>query len=122
VHLLRNRPRAEVARLYQVADAYAHAATREPFGIVFLEAMASGLPIVGHPWEVTRWILGDAGTVVDMKETGALAAVLGQWARDPALRLAAGARARQRAKDVFSPARVVPQYLEMYTQMMRAVP
>jgi glycosyltransferase involved in cell wall biosynthesis len=31
---------------YQQADFYIHAATYEPFGLVFLEAMAAGLPIV----------------------------------------------------------------------------
>ncbi len=118
VRLLRNRPREEIARLYQVADVYAHSATREPFGIVFLEAMASGLPIIGHTWEVTRWILGDAGASVDMTEPGALARLLGCWAQDANLRAAVGARARRRALEVFSPRCVVPQYLAMYSTMM----
>jgi glycosyltransferase involved in cell wall biosynthesis len=106
-----------VARLYQVADVYAHAATREPFGIVFLEAMASGLPLVGHPWDVTRWILGEAGETVDMTVPGALREVLGRWRERPEERAVLAARARRRAVDQFSAASLVPKYLAMYERM-----
>ncbi|GHB02011.1 glycosyltransferase family 4 protein [Modicisalibacter luteus] len=37
----------EVARWFASADALVHAGTRETFGLVALEAMASGLPVVG---------------------------------------------------------------------------
>jgi 1,2-diacylglycerol 3-alpha-glucosyltransferase len=117
VRLLRNLPRREVARLYQVADIYAHAATREPFGIVFLEAMASGLPVVGHTWEVTRWIIGDAGTTADMTAPGALKTRLEAWAREPNLRHTLGNAARQRVLEHFSPTALVPQYLDLYQSM-----
>ena len=30
----------------QIADVFAHAALREPFGIVFIEALACGTPVV----------------------------------------------------------------------------
>lgn len=114
VRLLRNLPRASVARLYRLADVYAHAATREPFGIVFLEAMAAGLPVVAHAWAVTEWIVGDAGETVDMTVPGALTAVLGRWRSQPHHRLEAGLRARRRAIEHFSPASIVPRYLAMY--------
>lgn len=121
VRLLRNLPRDQVARLYRMADVFAHAATREPFGIVFLEAMASGLPIAAHPWDVTRWIIGDGGETPDMTVPGALAGVLDRWQREPGLRLDIGARARARAEEHFAPERLVPLYLRLYEQM-RQVP
>ena len=37
----------EVARLIASCDAFVHANDREPFGLIVLEAMACGLPIVG---------------------------------------------------------------------------
>ncbi|MBL9136106.1 MAG: glycosyltransferase family 4 protein [Verrucomicrobiales bacterium] len=117
VRLLRNLPRREVARLYQVADVYAHAATREPFGIVFLEAMASGLPILGHTWDVTRWIIGDAGIALDMTAPGALATHLEELARHPDRRADLGVVARRRVLARFSPDALIPQYLELYRCM-----
>lgn len=122
IRLLRNLPRTDVARLYQVADVYAHAATREPFGIVFLEAMASGLPILGHTWEVTRWIIGDAGVALDMTAPGALSAQLDALARDPARRVALGDVARRRVVTRFSPDALVPQYFELYQRMTEGEP
>ncbi len=118
VRLFRNLPREQVIRLYRVADVFAHAALHEPFGIVFLEAMACGLPLVGHTWEVTRWIVGDAGESIDMTQRGALAATLGRWATSPNERRAVSQRARQRALDHFAPGRLVPLYLEMYEAML----
>jgi len=122
LHLLRSLPRQELPRLYRIADVFAHAATREPFGIVFLEAMASGLPLAGHPWEVTRWIVGDAGALVDMNAPGALRHLLEDWASDPSRRHALGAAARSRAVSQFSPRHLVPQYLAMYQSVRQSPP
>ena len=37
---------SNVQEWYKNSDLYIHAATYEPFGLVFLEAMAAGLPVV----------------------------------------------------------------------------
>jgi glycosyltransferase involved in cell wall biosynthesis len=37
----------EINRFYQAADIFAHMARWEPFGVVVLEAMANGLPVIG---------------------------------------------------------------------------
>ncbi|MBX3748147.1 MAG: glycosyltransferase family 4 protein [Verrucomicrobiae bacterium] len=115
--LLPNLPRPALLRLYQGADLFAHAPTREPFGIVFLEAMACGLPVVGHDWDVTRWILGNAGVTVDMTRHGTLADQIVRWVSDPAARRASGVLARRRAETHFSPTAVVPLYLDLYSQV-----
>jgi glycosyltransferase involved in cell wall biosynthesis len=117
VRLLRNLPRAQVVKLYQVADVFTHAALQEPFGIVFLEAMASGLPLAGHTWPVTQWVIGDAGESLDMTRPGALAGTLTRWHAVPAEREALAARARKRATEQFAPDCLVPRYLEMYEAM-----
>jgi alpha-1,6-mannosyltransferase len=56
----------EVARLLASCDAFVHANDREPFGLVALEAMACGLPIVGVA-------SGGIGELVD-QDVGQLAA------------------------------------------------
>ena len=119
VRLLTDVPRDRMRGLYQAADVFAHAALPEPFGIVFLEAMASGLPVAGHPWEVTRCILGDAGVTVDMTHPGALSRRLEVWAAHVEERAVLGERARQRVLDQFVASRLVPRYRDLYTAMVK---
>ena len=108
-----NWPAYQMPHLYACADAFAHAALREPFGIVFLEALASRLPVVAHQFPVTRWIIGDGGTTVDTESPGAIAAVLADWQRDPAARRTLAQRARARAT-TFAPEKIVPLYQSLY--------
>lgn len=51
-------PASEMPVLYRSVDAFLHLSLLESFGNVFLEAWASGLPIIGHDSERLRWILG----------------------------------------------------------------
>lgn len=120
LHLKTNVPPSEMPALYPAADVFAHAALREPFGLVFLEAMACGLPVVAHQFPVTRWIVGDAGEIVDMESVGALTAVLRRWQAQPAERLEFARRARARAVTEFAPAGIVPRYRRLYAEIRAA--
>ncbi len=118
VHLFRNLSAEQMTGLYQAADIFVHAALREPFGIVFLEAMASGLPIVAHCFPVTKWIVGDGGCTIDMTEAGRLGAVLEAWAGQESVREAIGLAARKRAMSTFSEDQIVALYQQMYAQIL----
>jgi glycosyltransferase involved in cell wall biosynthesis len=72
-------PASEMADLYRSADVFLHLSKMESFGNVFIEAMASGLPIVAHDDARVRWIVGDHEHLADTEDAGAL---------DVALRLA----------------------------------
>jgi glycosyltransferase involved in cell wall biosynthesis len=120
VRMFRNLRADAVARLYQAADVFAHAAEREPFGIVLLEAMASGLPVVGHHFPVTKWIIGGGGTTIDMTQPGRLTSVFMQWMSDAALRRSLGAFGRSRVTSEFSPKRIIPLYQSMYEHIARS--
>lgn len=63
-------------RLYASADAFLHMSLFESFGNVFVEAMASGLPIVGHDTPRLRWIVGARDTLVDTQDLPAVGAAL----------------------------------------------
>lgn len=79
----------DMPRLYASADAFLHMSLLESFGNVFVEAMASGLPIVGHDTPRLRWIVGDRDTLCDTEDRPALVAALkraleqGRGAADP---------------------------------------
>jgi len=54
-------PAAEMPALYRSADVFMHLSVDESFGNVFVEAMASGLPIIAYDIPRTRWIIGEDG-------------------------------------------------------------
>lgn len=58
-------PSTEMPALYRSADAFLHLSLEEAFGNVYIEAAASGLPVVAHRSASTRWILGDDAHLVD---------------------------------------------------------
>lgn len=59
----------EMPELYQSADVFLHMSLLESFGNVFPEAMACGLPIVGHDTPRLRWIVGDEEYLVDTEDS-----------------------------------------------------
>ena len=67
---------AMMPSLYHSADAFLHLSLDEPFGNVFIEAMAAGLPIVAHRSSRTRWIIGDDQFDGDSTSNAALAATI----------------------------------------------
>ena len=77
-------PEARKADHYRLADAYIHPSRFEGFGIVLLEAMACGIPVVGSTADATREALldGELGPSVDPQDPDALAeAILAAIAR-----------------------------------------
>lgn len=60
--------------LYRAADAFLHLSVDESFGNVFLEAMATGLPVVAYEYDRTRWIVGDQAFFADRSDPASLPA------------------------------------------------
>src|SRR5262249_38146012 len=81
-------PDAELPDYFALADVFAMPSTGEGFGIVFLEAAASGLPVIGgnRDGSVDALAEGRIGRLVDphCPEEIAAAVVAALEARDPA--------------------------------------
>lgn len=92
-------PVAQVAALYAAADAFVLASSREPYGTVYGEAMAAGLPVVGYAAGNLPHLArdGQEGLVVPPGDVDALAAALRGLANDEALRARLGNAAARRA-------------------------
>jgi glycosyltransferase involved in cell wall biosynthesis len=89
----------EVAALYAAADVFVLPSTQEPFGTVYGEAMAMGLPVVGVAAGNLPHLATDGaeGRIVPVGNSEALAAALLELAHDESLRRRLGDAARQRA-------------------------
>jgi alpha-1,6-mannosyltransferase len=93
------RDARQLARLVASADAFVHANDCEPFGLVVLEALASGLPVVGPATGGISELIDDRVGQVAHRATaaGMAEAIEALFARDlGALSLAARARAEAR--------------------------
>jgi glycosyltransferase-like protein len=88
---------AELERSYRAADIFAFPSTKEGFGLVALEALAAGLPVVASEIDVFLTFLthGESALLCPPGDGRALGDCLTRLARVPALRerLVAGGRA-----------------------------
>lgn len=62
----------EMPAAYRSADVLLHMSRDEPFGNIYIEAMACGLPVVAHDRPSTRWMLEDQAVLVDTADEGAV--------------------------------------------------
>jgi len=85
-------------------DLLVHTARQEPFGLVYLEAMARGVPVIGPPAGGSAEIVrpGIDGLLVDVTDAGRLAGAVVALLRDPVLRAAMGTSGRQRIAEHFT--------------------
>lgn len=89
----------EVAALYAAADVFVLPSLREPYGTVYGEAMAAGLPVVGWRAGNLPYLAEDGreGLVVATGDIARLAQALERLAMDEALRRRLGQAAQRRA-------------------------
>ena len=127
-------PRAELVAVLAASTVFVCPSVYEPLGIVNLEAMAVGLPVVGTATGgipevvddgVTGWLVpidqvqDGTGTPRDPDRYVAdLAAALVEAVSDPARAAAWGAAARRRVEDHFSWAAVAEQTIEVYRAVL----
>jgi glycosyltransferase involved in cell wall biosynthesis len=100
--------RSDVPRLLAAADVHCQPNQGpEPFGIVFVEALAAGLPIVTFPMGGPREIVSpEVGLLVP--DDAALSDALGRLVQDGALRRRLGAAGPRRARDLCDPRTRLP--------------
>lgn len=105
VDVVENAPQEDLAELYRGADVFALASTEEGLGLVFLEAMASGTPVVTTSTMGAQYALANsgAGELVPFGPDldARFGAVLAQWCMDAPKRQAAAILARSNVLDRF---------------------
>ena len=102
------------------ADVFAHTSAWEGFGIVLLEAMLAGLPVVATRVSAVPEIVapGETGALVDPGDADGVARELTALLRHPARARALGEAGRGRARAEFSVERMTRQTLDVYRQSL----
>ena len=92
----------------------------EGLGLVFLEAMCVGLPIVGSDVSAVPEVVvnGETGILVPPGEEQPLAAAMVRVAGDAGLRQRLGAAGRERVARVFNLDRMVDETLAIYDELL----
>jgi glycosyltransferase involved in cell wall biosynthesis len=99
--------------LYNGAVAFAYPSLYEGFGLPPLEAMACGVPVIASDTSSLPEVVGDAGVLVDPKDTDALADALAALLNDDERRAELSARGLARAR-AFSWEKAARKTLEIY--------
>lgn len=110
-------PHDELPQAYAAADVFALGSLFETFGIVYIEAMAMGLPVVctAHP---NQRSIVQQGVFIDMEKSGVLTDVLRSTSRQEWRAL--GQRGLQVARECFDLAVLKRLYLERYAAIAAA--
>jgi glycosyltransferase involved in cell wall biosynthesis len=108
--------RSDVASVLRACDVFCHAAPWEPFGIVALEAMAVGLPIVVPNAGGIREILdsGEGGLLYPALDARALSQAMVMLSHDLRLRKTMKATSRRIVQERFSVQRYLSRLYQAY--------
>jgi phosphatidylinositol alpha-mannosyltransferase len=123
VHFVGRVTDQELARYYRTAAVFCAPSTgMESFGMVLLEAMAAGAPIVASDIDGYRDVMDDGrqGVLVKPEDSDKLAAALVSLLRDPARRREMGERGRKKAQRYAWPV-VAARVLEYYSTVRQRV-
>ena len=120
VHVL--GPRRDVPALMHAMDVFAMPSIWEGFGLVLLEAMAAGRPIVASRVATIPEVVaeGESGLLVPAGDPFALADALARLADDPALARDMGEAGRERLRRNFSLEKMVGDTELLYRELVES--
>ncbi len=112
---------ASVPQFFQEIDLLIAPSWEEPFGIVLLEAMAVGIPVIatarGGPQEIIS--KPTEGVLVPPRDPSALANAIKSLASDDQRRLSIVGNARARVEANFDARAVVPRIEQLYRRLTK---
>ena len=111
--------RPDASQLIYDFDIFAHPSRWEGFGLVFLEAMAAGVPIIATRTSAIPEIVedGETGLLVPVDDGDALSDALSLLLTNGPLRKRMGLAGRRRLEEHFSVQKMVEETAKIYQQM-----
>ncbi len=112
--------RTDIRDWLERADVFVHSSRWEGFGIVLLEAMLAGLPVVATRVSAVPEVVadGETGVLVEAGDAGALATALEALLGDRERARAFGAAGTRRAREEFSVARMAERTQAVYDEAL----
>ncbi|MCC7352232.1 MAG: glycosyltransferase [Anaerolineae bacterium] len=113
--------RSDMTRLFSALDVLAHTSVEpEPFGLVIIEGMAAGLPVIatGAGGAAETVEDGVSGLLVPRGDVTALARAIVHLASNRAQAAALGRAARRQAQDIFTVDRFVQGVSDLYHDVL----
>jgi glycosyltransferase involved in cell wall biosynthesis len=108
----------ELPTFYSGASVYVHPSLYEGFGIMILEAFGCGAPVVTSNVSSLPEVVGDAGLLVDPKDTRDVALKIRQILADPQLAEDLRRKGFERVRQ-YSWRRMAEQTLESYNEVLK---
>ena len=114
--------RRDVPRLMAASDVFVMSSLWEGLGLVFLEAMATGLPVLGSRVSAIPEVVseGVTGLLVEPGDPADMAAGMERLLGDAALRAALGAAGPEVVSERFTLDRMVEETLAIYEEILAA--
>jgi glycosyltransferase involved in cell wall biosynthesis len=109
---------SDIVSFLKALDVFALASSSEGFGLVLIEAMAAGKPVVASRISPLTEIVvdGETGLLVEPEKPKAFADALIQLIKDPLERECMGLRGQERVKKFFTAKKMAEQTLALYEE------
>ena len=104
---------------YNSSDIFVFPSLKEGFGMVIVEAMACGLPVISTNTSAIPEVVGDAGILVEPRNSQALVNAIILLIEDEKLRNKLSERGRKRVEENFTWEKVIERTLEAYSKLIR---
>jgi D-inositol-3-phosphate glycosyltransferase len=124
LHIVQDNTPEFILDAYRSATILTHPSFVESFGMVLLEAMSAGLPVIAHNGTGIPCIVEDGvtGYVVDVRDVAQYTNLLLTLLEDPLLRQRMGEAGKRRAETYFSQARSAERLFKLFAELTQIIP
>lgn len=124
LHIVQDNTPEFIFDAYRSATILTHPSFVESFGMVLLEAMTAGLPVIAHNGTGIPCIVEDGvtGYVADVRNVPQYTNLLLTLVEDPLLRQRMGEAGKRRAETYFSQARSAEMLFKMFAELTQVRP
>ena len=119
LRILENVPHSEIPLYLSAGDLFVLCSLKEMLGIVFLEAMACGIPCVAHQYPVFEWVVDSCGSCIDMSIDGNLSREIEKYFSNGFYQ-EKRKNTQKHIAEKFEKDVIIKQYLSMYSKVLSA--